>query len=142
MVRQNALRERCNSRCFGGSLVQKTVSPKQCLSTLRTRQRSTNNAWRACNFSTNSTIKNRSISICDDRSLFGKKCSNGKQVRHCLQMCCWVCTRKRERFTQALCGLTKGEAFTCLLPAFSALQMFLRASFITDIRTILACGFL
>ena len=40
------------------------------------------------------------------------------------------------------CGLTKGEAlFTCLLPAFSALQMFLRASFITDILTILTWGF-
>jgi len=34
------------------------------------------------------------------------------------------------------CGLTKGEEFTCLLPAFSALQMFLRASFMTDILTI------
>ena len=32
-------------------------------------------------------------------------------------------------------SLTKGEGFTCLLPAFSALQMFLRASFITDILT-------
>ena len=33
--------------------------------------------------------------------------------------------------------MTKGEGFTCLLPTFSALQMFLRASFITDILTIL-----
>ena len=34
-------------------------------------------------------------------------------------------------------ALTKGEGFTCLLPAFSALTMFLRASFITDIFTML-----
>ena len=34
----------------------------------------------------------------------------------------------------------KSEGFTCLLPAFSALQMVLRASFRTDILTIFELG--